>query len=106
MTENKWVTVISPIKGGVISLKESVLLTQPLPSVRRKGENNLPSIPYSSKRSMRTPRFSGKPPVLGVHVNLGGGNSDMFIFTPLGKIPILTIFQRGWFNHQLVFVFW
>ena len=37
---------------------------------------------------------------------LGGGNSNILIFTP--KIaedePILIehIFQRGWFNHQLV----
>ena len=30
----------------------------------------------------------------------------MFYFHPyLGKIPILTnIFQRGWFNHQLVMI--
>ena len=38
---------------------------------------------------------------------LGGGNSKIFgIFTPkIGEDePILIhIFQRGWFNHQLVF---
>ena len=40
--------------------------------------------------------------------SLGGGNSNIFFnFSPrkLGKIPILTsIFQMGWFNHQLVLV--
>ena len=34
---------------------------------------------------------------------LGGGNSNIFHYHPyLGKIPIVTtIFQMGWFNHQL-----
>ena len=43
---------------------------------------------------------------MGSHF-LGGGNSKIFgIFTPkIGEDePILIhIFQRGWFNHQLVF---
>ena len=39
---------------------------------------------------------------------LGGGNSNICYFHPyLGKIPNLTnIFQRGWFNHQLVNVWY
>ena len=40
----------------------------------------------------------------GLSSKLGGGNSNIFWFSPrkLGKIPILTnIFQMGW-NHQLV----
>ena len=93
------------MKGGVISLKASVLLTQPLPSVRRNGENNLSSIPYSSKRSMPTPRFSGFHHPFW-DVNLGGGNSNIFIFTMWGRFSFWLFFQRGWFNHQLVFVFW
>ena len=34
---------------------------------------------------------------------LGGGNSNIFLFSPLfGKIPILTkFFRRGWFSPQL-----
>ena len=33
--------------------------------------------------------------------HLGGGNSNIFLFSPLGKWAILTnIFQMGW-NHQL-----
>ena len=42
----------------------------------------------------------------GTLASLGGGNSNIFgMFTPkIGEDePILTnIFQRGWFNHQLV----
>ena len=38
-------------------------------------------------------------------VYLGGGNSNICLFSPrtLGKIPMLTnMFQVGWFNHQPV----
>ena len=52
--------------------------------------------PWFSKGNLR--KFQG---------NLGwlGGGFKHFLFSPrkLGKIPNLTyIFQRGWFNHQLV----
>ena len=44
----------------------------------------------------------------GFHSNLGGGNSNIFYFhtDPWGNDPIWLahIFQRGWFNHQLVIV--
>ncbi len=42
------------------------------------------------------------------HVFLGGGNSNIFYVHPeiWGNNPILTnIFQMGWFNHQLVLLF-